>query len=111
MSDFEILGQIECCSDTICVDCLDLSENKKVVSDMVKELVSAYFKTNMLDKKELAIHYSHLIADIVSMFSTKQAIKDKLKFDDKRIVDDSNKWFIVANMVETLLNYYTIYSM
>lgn len=109
MSDFDILAQIECCSDTICVECLDLAENKKVVSDMIKEIVSAYFKANMLDKKDLSIHYSHLIADIVSLFSTKQAIKDKLKFDDKRIIDD-NKWFIVANMVETLLNYYTIYS-
>lgn len=110
MSDFDTLSQIDCCADTICVECLDLAKNKKVVSDMVKEVVSAYFYAHMWDNKEDLIHYSHLIADIISIFSTKKAIKEKLKFDNKRTVDDNNKWYIVASMVETLLNYYSIRS-
>lgn len=93
---------VEKCTYDMTRGLLDDCHNRVVMLNAVKALVKEYSISYDSGDYEKCIHFSHLITDILSMFSTMGAVQEKLKL--KVAVD---KWHIIAQTVDDLLNYHT----
>lgn len=103
------MGDYECCATNICYGLLDKAENKEVIESCIREIVREYYKALDNSDRDYSIHLSHLLYDMVSLFTTTEKVCDKLKIRQGLIID-KEKWYVVAKMVEDLLNYHSIYS-
>lgn len=96
---------VEVCTKNITQGLLNNCHNRVALLNAIKAIVKEY--SIALDEGDIeqAVHYSHLIVDILSLFTTSEAVREKLKL--KVVVD---RWHILAQTVDELLKYHTTFS-
>ena len=96
---------IESATKDITGGLLDNCLNRVALLNAIKAIVKEYSKSVDEGDIDKSIHFSHLITDILSMFTTSKAVQDKLKL---KVVAD--KWHILAQLVDDVLKYHTTFS-